>query len=68
MVIDYTTKGKVVFTIFDYIENVLNEIPEVFAGNALNPSCNHLFDTNENQTKVRPPEQEMFHNNVVTLL
>ena len=54
MVIDYTTQGKFLFTMFDCIYNVLNELPEGFAGTALNPACNHQFTTNDNQTKVSP--------------
>ena len=54
MVIDYTTQGKFLFTMFDYIDNVLNELPEGSSGNAFTPACNHLFYTNDNQTKVSP--------------
>ena len=68
MVIDYTTQGKVVFTMFVYIENVLNDPPDVFYGTELTPARNHLFSTNYNQTKVIPKEQEMFHHHFSKLL
>ena len=68
MVIDYTTQDKVVFTMFDYIEDVFNELLEVFAGTILTPACNHIFATNDNQTKVRPQEQEILHHHVSKLL
>ena len=54
MVIDYTTKGKVLFAMFDYIDNVLNELPGGFYATTLTPAYNHLFVTNNNQTNVIP--------------
>ena len=54
MVIDYTTKGKVSFAMFDYIDNVLNELPGGFYATTLTPAYNHLFFTNNNQTNVIP--------------
>ena len=54
IVIDYTTQGKVVFTMFYYIDNMLNELPEGFDGTSLAPACNHIFDTNDNKTKMSP--------------
>ena len=68
MVIDYTTQGKVVFTMFDYIKNMLNELPEGLDGTAFTPARNRLFEKNDNQTRVIPQEQEMFHNHVAKLL
>ena len=68
IVIDYTTQGKVVFTMFDYIDNVLNDLLEVFSGTELTPACNHLFNKNGNQTKVIPEEQENFYHHVSKLL
>ena len=68
MVIDYNTQGKVVFTMFDYIGNVLNDIPYELYGTALTPACSHLFIANNNKTKVIPEEQEIFHHFVSKLL
>ena len=57
MVIDYTTQGKFLFTMFDYIDNVLNELPGGFYATTLTPAYNHLFVTNNNQTNVIPESQ-----------
>ena len=68
MVIYHTTQGKVVFTMFDYIYNMLNKIPEGFSGIALTPACNHIIVKNYNHTKVVPQGQEIFHRHVARLL
>ena len=44
---DYSTQGKVVFNMFDSIENVLNDLLEGFSGTAFTPACNKLFATND---------------------
>ena len=51
MVIVFTTQGKVLFTMFDYIEKVSNKLPEGFVGTELFPACNHLFSTMKTRLK-----------------
>ena len=55
-------------TMFDYMYNLFNYLPGVFSGTVLNPACKYLFTMNDNQTKVIPIEQEMFHHHVAKLL
>ena len=43
MTINYSTKVKVVSTMFDYIQDVLDELPEEFHGRAETTLANRLF-------------------------
>jgi Reverse transcriptase (RNA-dependent DNA polymerase) len=52
MRIDYSTKGKVKITMFDYVKSVLSEAPEGMEGTAATPAANHLFKVNEDALPV----------------
>ena len=43
MQIDYSTKGKVVFTMFEFIQKLMDEMPEEFHGIETTPAAAHLF-------------------------
>ena len=43
MTINYNTKEIVVFTMFDYIKNVLDKSQEEFCRRSETPVANHLF-------------------------
>jgi hypothetical protein len=44
MTIDFSTPGKVKFSMIDYIQNMLNELPEDMDGESATPAANHLFE------------------------
>ena len=52
MTINYNTKVKVVLNMFDYIQDVLDESPDEFHGQAETPAANHLFDVEEESKKL----------------
>ena len=53
MTINYSVKGKVSFSMPQYIEDLLLECPEsIMKGTSTTPVANHLFQTNENAEKL----------------
>ena len=58
MVLDYSTKGAVQITMYDYIKNMLAELPPVMDGESRTPAPLHLFEVNE----------QFFHHYVAKLL
>ena len=69
MTIDYTKKGEVKFTMYDYIIAFLKELPQEMRGSALSPASSMLFEINtENPTLLQRTEQELFHRRVAQLL
>lgn len=61
MTIDFSSKGKVVITMNDYIKRLLDEAPEDFSGEAATPAGKHLFDTDEGSTKLEKDRAAVFH-------
>ena len=68
MEIDFSKEGKVVITMINYIEEMLEELPDDMAGTAATPAANHLFDVQENGTKLDQQKSDFFHHNVAKLL
>jgi hypothetical protein len=68
MTIDYSHPGEVQFTMFDYIDNMLAELPDDMSGTAATPAANYLFDVNPQAAKLDKPMSEFFHTQVAKLL
>jgi hypothetical protein len=69
MTIDFSNPGKVMFTMFPYIQNMLNDLPEDMQGEAVTPAAHHLFAINDDQPDhLSKTDAEMFHSNVAMLL
>ena len=69
MTIDYSTPGKVVFHMEDYIDRMINECPEgLLKGNPVNLAANHLFDINPECEKLSSEEADKFHHFMAKLL
>ena len=69
MTIDYTVKGKVSFSMSQYIEDLLLECPEsIMKGTSATPAANHLFQTNENAEKLGATDAMLYHHLVTKLL
>ena len=67
MTIDYSDKGKVKFTMIDYIKGMLDELPGDMEGTVTTPASSHLFDVNDNAEKLYDAMGEMFHHNTAKL-
>ena len=61
MTIHYNTKGKVVFTMFDYIQDVFDEPPEEFHGQTETPAANHLFDVDKESENMNKENGSLFN-------
>ena len=63
MTIDYSTKGKVRFTMFDYLHEILENMPDSLKTNrgAATPAADHLFDTQDDGALLDKERAELFH-------
>ena len=69
MTIDYTQKGKVSFSMPQYIEDLLSECPDsIMKGTSTTPAANHLFQVNENAEKLSAMDAVLYHHLVAKLL
>ena len=68
MTIDYRKKGKVTFSMEEYIKKLLEEAPYDMNGTAKTPAANHLFNVNDGAKKLAYDKAELFHHMVAKLL
>ena len=69
MTINYSVKGKVSFSMPQYIEDLLLKCPEsIMKGSSTAPAANHLFQTNENVEKLSTTDAVLYHHLVAKLL
>jgi hypothetical protein len=68
MKLDYSTVGKVKITMQDYIERMLEELPDNMDGTVATPAANHLFEVKLESTMLDHATTDFFHTNVAKLL
>lgn len=68
MRMDFSNPGKVVFTMIDFIHNMLEELPPDMDGVATTPAANHLFRVNSAAPKLDGKTADLFHTLVAKLL
>jgi hypothetical protein len=69
MTLDYSDEDKVQIQMTDYIENMLNGLPDGMSGESPTPAANHLFEVSSKvQVPLGKEQAEMFHHNVAKLL
>jgi hypothetical protein len=68
MRIDYLNPGKVLITMFDYIDGMLAMLPTDMSGVAASPAANHLFEVNLTATALDKTKAELFHHYTAKLL
>jgi nitrous oxide reductase len=62
--IDVSVKGKVMITMIDFIEKMLEEIPEDMKGEKQSPAQDHLFKVNEEDgIRLEEKERAIVHRN-----
>ena len=60
--IDYSLKGKVVFTMFDYLEDIIVECPDDLKKAAsIFPANDSLFKLNEDSPRLNNKKSDLFH-------
>ena len=69
MTIDFSEDGKVMFKMEDYVQNMIDEAPEILMKGAMStPAANHLFEVNPDAVKLGKVEAETYHHLVAKLL
>jgi hypothetical protein len=68
MTIDYGTDGKVIIRMDDYVENMLEELPEDMSGVAVTPAAAHLFKVDDTEEDLNKEGSELFHSITAKLL
>jgi hypothetical protein len=67
MTLDFSTDGKVMIRMEDYVENMLSEVPVDMDGTAVTPAAEHLFKVDESAPTLGRAEADMFHSTTVKL-
>jgi len=67
MKLDFTVKWKVRITMFNYIKNILNELPIEKSGVTVTSVAPLLFEMKKSGVKLKASEAELFHHNVAKL-
>jgi len=52
MTLDYTTKGKVTLSMYEYMDKMLTELPSDMNGMSKITASGHLFNNNHDVTKL----------------
>jgi hypothetical protein len=69
MTIDFSTKGKVMIRMDDYVDNILSESREDMNGVASSPAAEHLFEVNDVDPDLLPEKDaQYFHTMTAKLL
>jgi hypothetical protein len=66
--IDYSKMGRVKFTMYDYLEDVLDEMPDDMNGTAPTPASNNMFEVDEDLIALNERESDFFHRTTARLL
>ena len=61
-------KSQVVFTMYDYIEDIIASAPPDMRGIAPNPARSNLFSVHETSPRLSPVEADKFHSMMARLL
>jgi hypothetical protein len=68
MVFDYNIDGKVQITMKEYIQEMLDKVPDDMAGEAATPAANHLFEVNNKPKLLDEETSDLFHHFTAKLL
>jgi hypothetical protein len=66
--IDYSEKEKVKFTMYDYLEDIIDEMPDDMKGTAPTPASDNLFDVDTESPPLNEKESDFFHRTTARLL
>jgi hypothetical protein len=70
MILDYSSDGKVIINMSEYIKSIIADFPEEISGFRATPAADHLFDVRDpSEARALPEEQaRAFHHAVAQLL
>ena len=66
--IDYSSLGKVKFTMVNYIGKMLDDIPRDMKVKSETPDSHHFFDASEDATKLSQTDADLLNHFVVQIL
>jgi hypothetical protein len=59
--IDYSKMGRVKFTMYDYLEDILNKMTDDMNGTAPTSASSNMFEVDEESTALNDKEFDFFH-------
>jgi hypothetical protein len=69
LTLDFTTPGKVIVKMQDYIEEMLDELPLKFSGLSATPAADHMFRVDKDVEKLNEEKiSDLFHHFTMKLL
>jgi hypothetical protein len=68
LTIDYSETGKVKFSMYDCLEDILSEMPDDMNGTAPTPASDHLFQVEDDLQALNDKESDFFHLTTARLL
>jgi hypothetical protein len=66
--IDYSKKDRVIFTMYDYLEDILESMPDDMNGTSPTPASDNLFSIDEESPDLNEKESDFFHRTTARLL
>jgi hypothetical protein len=66
--IDYSKRDTVKFTMYDYLEDILDEMPMDMIGTSPIPASDNLFDMEDDSVPLNKKESDFFHRTTARLL
>ena len=61
MNIDYSSPGKLIFSMINYIGKMIDDIPKYMKGEPATPAAHQLFDIVEDATELSQANTDLFH-------
>jgi len=68
LTLDYSEKGRVRISMYEYVKKIVNESPDDMKGIAKTPASSHLFHTNADCRKLPEKTAQLFHHITAKLL
>jgi hypothetical protein len=65
---DYSKTKRVKFTMYDYLEDILEEMPDDMNGTAPTPASGKLFEVDEDSLPLNEKESDFFHHRTTARL
>ena len=68
MTIDYSSPGKLILSMINYIGKIIEDIPEDMKGESATPAAHQNFDIAEDSTKLSQDDTDLFRHFLAQLL
>jgi hypothetical protein len=68
LTIDYSKKNKVIFTMYDYLEDIIESMPDDMNGTSPTPASDNLFEVDDESPALNEKESDFFHRTTARLL